>query len=79
MSYKLGDDGKPIPANPEYVRMLQKNLRITIYFQNHTGIPEALRKMQELTGETPQAYIKRIVAEQLEYEGFYKPPNPMDK
>ncbi len=78
MSYKLDEQGKPIPSNPDYVRMLSKNLRVTIYFQNNTGVPQALQKMQETTGMTPGEYIKKRIIGILEDEGYYTPPCPMD-
>lgn len=44
----------------------QYNLR----FMNATGVPEALRKATEETGQTAQEYIKTSVVQCLQKDGF---------
>ena len=45
-------------------------LRVSVAFTNKSGIPEALRKMEEATGEKRLDYIRRAVKEQLEFDGW---------
>ena len=44
----------------------QYNLRV----MNATGIPEALKKAEEATGETPPQYIKAALVQRLKREGY---------
>lgn len=45
-------------------------LKISIAFTNKSGMPEALRKMEDATGEKRTDYIRRAVKEQLEFDGW---------
>lgn len=66
----------------QYKRQWDKQncIRMGLYFTNSSGIPDALRKMSETTGETPLQYIRRIVTESLIFDGFLKtePKHPAD-
>lgn len=44
-----------------------------------TGIPEALRKMRESTGESDLSYIRRVVTESLIRDGYLPKPEPRKK
>lgn len=47
-------------------------LKMSIAFTKKSGMPEALRKMEEATGEKRIDYIRRAVKEQLEFDGWLK-------
>ena len=46
--------------------------RIMLNLTAKSGMPEALRKMEEQTGENKKDYIKRALKEQLEFDGWLK-------
>ena len=56
-------------------------MRLNIRFANTSGIPDALRKMEDETGEKPIEYAKRTITESLEFDGYLEkePVQPIDK
>ena len=56
-------------------------IKFTLLFTNNSGVPEALRKMEALTGEKPSKYLRRVIMESLTFDGFLpeNPTHPADK
>lgn len=50
----------------------ENTIRYHFRISKNTGIPEALQKMTEKTGETDLQYIRRVVTESLIHDGFLK-------
>ena len=55
-----------------YIRKWQKENRkqFNLRFSNCKGILDALRKMQDRTGENPTQYMRRVVLEKLKEDGY---------
>lgn len=48
----------------------ENTVRYHFRLSKNTGIPEALQKMTEKTGENEMVYIRRVVTESLIRDGF---------
>lgn len=48
----------------------QNMVKINIALTQKSGIPDALQRMQEATGEKPLDYIRRALIEQLKFDGW---------
>lgn len=48
-------------------------------FTLSSGIPEALKKVEESSTETGKAYIRRVVTESLIRDGYLPKPEPRKK
>lgn len=48
----------------------ENTVRYHFRISKNTGIPEALQKMTEKTGENEMVYIRRVVTESLIRDGF---------
>ena len=57
----------------------ENTVRYHFRLSKNTGIPDALRKMTEKTGETDIAYIRRVVTESLIRDGYLPKPEPRKK
>ena len=57
----------------------ENSLRLCIRVTNNSGIPGALQKMTEKTGESYPQYIRRVVTESLIRDGFLSKPEPGKK
>ena len=57
----------------------ENSLRLCVRVTNNSGIPGALQKMMEATGESYPQYIRRVVTESLIRDGYLQKPNPVKK
>lgn len=57
----------------------ENSLRLCVRVTKNSGIPGALQKMQETTGESYPQYIRRVVTEALIRDGFLPKPTPREK
>jgi len=57
----------------------ENTTRYNIRFLNSSGIPGALQKVAETTGESGMSYIRRVVSESLINDGYLEPPKPKRK
>ena len=57
----------------------ENTVRYHFRVSKNTGIPEALQKMHEKTGETELLYIRRAVTESLTRDGYLDPSKPVKK
>jgi hypothetical protein len=57
----------------------ENTVRYHFRLSKNTGVPEALQKMRETTGETELEYIRRVVTESLIRDGFVPKPKPREK
>lgn len=57
----------------------ENTVQIALRFTRNSGIPEALQKMTEKTGEKGTMYIRRVVTESLIRDGFISEKMEEDK
>ena len=57
----------------------ENTVRYHFRLSKNTGIPGALQKMTEKTGESDLQYIRRVVTESLIRDGFLPKPDPGKK
>lgn len=57
----------------------ENTLRLCVRVTKSSGIPGALQKMTEKTGESYPQYIRRVVTESLIRDGFLLKPEPGKK
>jgi len=57
----------------------ENSLRLCVRVTNNSGIPGALQKMTETTGESYPQYIRRVITESLIRDGYLQKPNPAKK
>ena len=55
----------------------ENTVRYHFRLSKNTGVPDALKSMTEKTGESEMAYIRRVVIESLQRDGFM--PENKDK
>ena len=57
----------------------ENTLRLCVRVTKSSGIPGALQKMTDTTGESYPQYIRRVVTESLIRDGFLSKPEPGKK
>lgn len=57
----------------------ENSLRLCVRVTKNSGIPVALQKMTEATGESCPQYIRRVITESLIRDGFLQKPDPGKK
>ena len=50
----------------------ENTVQILLRIVKSSGVPDALQKMTEETGENATVYIRRVVSEALKRDGFLK-------
>lgn len=68
-----------MPKNTNEQWKAENTIRYHFRISKNTGIPEALQKMTEITGETDLHYIRRVVTDSLIRDGFLQQPDPVKK
>ena len=60
--------------------MAENTVRMTLRFTNNSGIPAALQKMTDQTGMKATEYIRKVVIESLEFDGYltHEDKHPLD-